>query len=56
MEVREEGFCGRGVHVRSGDGCAEASGLKAVAVGGGGRVVITVDLAEQYQSSFPVNY
>ena len=55
MEVREDRFRGRGVHVRGGDGCAEANGLSAVAVGGGGRVVSMVDLAERYQSSIPVD-
>ena len=37
------------------DNCAEATGLRAVAVKGGGRVVSTVDLAERYRSSISVD-
>ena len=40
--------------MRGGDGCAEANGLRGVAIGRGGGVVGTVDLVEQYYLSIPV--
>ncbi len=43
-EVREEGFGGRGVHVRCGDGGGVADCLGGVGVGGFGAEVCAIDL------------
>lgn len=55
-EVGEEGFRGRGVHVRGGDCGAEADGLGRVVIWGGGGVVSAVDLGERCQLVVSVDH